>query len=528
MIHAFKQLRLTNADLLFTGGYLQASGKQLSYRNETGLTTGNQTINGTKTFSGAIYAGDIFDRSDPNRNVISLTQGKIYDEYNTDVFSIDWANRRLYTDDGGGLSDVSLDWQSRRLSGTWVTQNLTTANINATAVSVSNYLDTVNRALYTGGGVISLDWQNKILSGSWDVKGTLTINGGTVLASSDTGNFVDKQSAQTITGQKTFTTTIKVDTISSNNAATYTVNLGTAKLVDSGVNDSVNWQTRNLFNSTGFATLNWQTKSLTGTWNAEDLQVNGNSVVTSNQTGAYTNTFPTHTQTGNLLVGKNQTGILVGKNETGIYTNTFPTHTQTGNILVGQNQTGAYTNTFPTHTQTGNILVGKNQTGSFVSTNDSRALNFSNTVTAGDLSVTNVLSTSSRVLQTGGVTTLDWSNRILSGTWNAGGLTVNGNSVVTSNQTGSFVTQSQTGNFVSRNHWQNFTTSVSTGSDLQWISFPSGNFPSNPKINVTVEVTGDIMYSASIRGITVSGYYLMLSDTVQENGVVAHTFATII
>jgi hypothetical protein len=57
-----------------------------------------------------------------------------------------------------------------------------------------------------------------------------------------------------------------------------------------------------------------------------------NTFVSHSETGIYTNTFSTHVQTGDLLVGKNQTGILVGKNETGIFDNTFVSHNETGNF----------------------------------------------------------------------------------------------------------------------------------------------------------------------------------------------------
>lgn len=99
-------------------------------------------------------------------------------------------------------------------------------------------------------------------------------------------------------------------------------------------------------------------------------------------------------------------------------------------------------------------------------------------------------------------------------------------SFITVNQTGSFVTTSQTGLFVAQTTQQTFATIVATGVDFQFISFAS-NFPTTPKVYSTIEVTGDTMYAVNVRGRTISGYTALFSDTIQESGVVVHTFASI-
>jgi DNA-binding Lrp family transcriptional regulator len=63
--------------------------------------------------------------------------------------------------------------------------------------------------------------------------------------------------------------------------------------------------------------------------------------------------------------------------------------------------------------------------------------------------------------------------------------------------------------------------------DTTGIMFPAV-FASTPRtVLATIEVTGDTMYMVNVRGRTVSGYTAILSDTVQESGVVIHTFASL-
>jgi hypothetical protein len=122
-------------------------------------------------------------------------------------------------------------------------------------------------------------------------------------------------------------------------------------------------------------------------------------------------------------------------------------------------------------------------------------------------------------------------------------------------ETGTFIVQSQTGQFASSinlfttgstldtkinnasgyanntffrlTSQQNFVTGIPTGIDNYFILFPSGNFASVPKIQATVEVTGNIMYMMNVSNRTISGYTAIFSDTIQESGVSVHTFASI-
>lgn len=105
--------------------------------------------------------------------------------------------------------------------------------------------------------------------------------------------------------------------------------------------------------------------------------------------------------------------------------------------------------------------------------------------------------------------TLNWETKSLIGGWSADSLAVSGSQVMV-----------QSG-------WQIFTTGIPTGVDNVFIKFPSGNFASVPKISVTLEVTGDVLYTIGIRGRTISGYTALFSDTIQESGVMIHTFASV-
>ncbi len=85
---------------------------------------------------------------------------------------------------------------------------------------------------------------------------------------------------------------------------------------------------------------------------------------------------------------------------------------------------------------------------------------------------------------------------------------------------------SLTGTFLTTGTSQSFVTVIPTGVDNYFVQFPA-NFPIIPKVQVSIEVTGDYIYFAAVRGRTVSGYVVLLSDIVQESGVTANTFASI-
>jgi hypothetical protein len=69
-------------------------------------------------------------------------------------------------------------------------------------------------------------------------------------------------------------------------------------------------------------------------------------------------------------------------------------------------------------------------------------------------------------------------------------------------------------------------SSINTGVEITGISFPV-NFATIPKVQTSIEVTGDTMYMVNIRSRTTSGYTAIFSDIIQESGVVLHTFASI-
>lgn len=108
---------------------------------------------------------------------------------------------------------------------------------------------------------------------------------------------------------------------------------------------------------------------------------------------------------------------------------------------------------------------------------------------------------------------------------------------ITTAQTGQFVTSAQTGQYVTTamtgilgiwtGNQQSFATSIPTGIDFTGIWFPSV-FPTTPRtVNATIEVTGDYMYGINIRLRNVSGYTAMFTDTIQESGVIVHTFVSL-
>jgi hypothetical protein len=73
---------------------------------------------------------------------------------------------------------------------------------------------------------------------------------------------------------------------------------------------------------------------------------------------------------------------------------------------------------------------------------------------------------------------------------------------------------------------QIFTTSLTPGLDAYQINYPV-SFSSIPKIQATLEVPGNILYSLSISNINMTGYTGLLSDDLTEVGAKIHTFASI-
>ena len=75
---------------------------------------------------------------------------------------------------------------------------------------------------------------------------------------------------------------------------------------------------------------------------------------------------------------------------------------------------------------------------------------------------------------------------------------------------------------------QSFSTGINpTGFDSYMVTYPLGAFSVLPRIQCTVEISGNVMYAINITGRSTTNFYALFSDTVSENGVVLHTYATI-
>lgn len=214
--------------------------------------------------------------------------------------------------------------------------------------------------------------------------------------------------------------------------------------------------------------------------------------------------------------------------------------------LGGQNVT-----TTGTQLQIGSELtVMQSQTGQFAS-----AANLAQSGSNLQLQINN-LSVGGNVVQLTG-------NQTVSGTKNfVGGLQFNGSNVITDAQSGQFASAASfsslngtvttlntnlnmvsgsaqtannnisalsgtlTGNYVTRASQVSVNTVIPTGTDSYFVTFGI-TFSSIPKVQATVEVTGDVMYYVAIRNRTTSGYTALFSDTVLESGVYVNTFASI-
>lgn len=79
--------------------------------------------------------------------------------------------------------------------------------------------------------------------------------------------------------------------------------------------------------------------------------------------------------------------------------------------------------------------------------------------------------------------------------------------------------------FVKKATQQVFKTSLSPNSEEYTITYPVA-FSSVPKVQATLEVSGDVMYSLSIKNIGTNGYTGALSDILLEDHAYIHTFAS--
>lgn len=80
--------------------------------------------------------------------------------------------------------------------------------------------------------------------------------------------------------------------------------------------------------------------------------------------------------------------------------------------------------------------------------------------------------------------------------------------------------------FVAKSSNQVFTKTLTPGLDAYQIDFPVSFGGPIPKVQATIEVAGDVMYSLSTRSIGTAGYTGLLSDNIAEDNVKIHTFAS--
>jgi len=80
--------------------------------------------------------------------------------------------------------------------------------------------------------------------------------------------------------------------------------------------------------------------------------------------------------------------------------------------------------------------------------------------------------------------------------------------------------------FVAKTSNQVFSTSLTPGADAYQINYPVSFGGTIPKVQATLEVSGDVMYNLSIKSIGTAGYTGVLSDNILEDNVRIHTFAS--
>lgn len=258
----------------------------------------------------------------------------------------------------------------------------------------------------------------------------------------------------------------------------------------------------------------------------------------TNWTGTTPNLYyPLNSNPSGYLTSANAGGIQ-SINVTGSTLSGAITYTGAGNILLtraGQvitfsGNTGAYAN-FATTTNlatTGSTLDGKiNTLSGYSNTTFATVTNLASTGSTLDSKVNtlsgytnNTFSTITNLASTG--STLDTKINTLSGyTNNTFATIVNLASTGSNLQTQISSLNTWTGRQLS------FITGINpTGFDNYFVNFPV-IFSSIPKVLVTVEITGDVMYAAAVRNRNVSGYTVLFSDTISELGVSLHTIATI-
>ncbi len=202
------------------------------------------------------------------------------------------------------------------------------------------------------------------------------------------------------------------------------------------------------------------------------------------------------------LVGQGNISITTGAGQIFISGNTGQLASLSGDLLsTGSNLLGKITSLSGDVQSTGNTLNGRIiNTGANLL---ARIVSLSGDLLATGSSVTQL---TNNLTQTG----INLINRItsLSGDLAATGLAVvNLINVLSGNS-------------------QEFITSIPTGVELYPIIFPVA-FSSIPKVQATIEVTGDVMYFVGVKNRTTTGYFALFSDIITEDGVSVNTFAKI-
>ena len=185
------------------------------------------------------------------------------------------------------------------------------------------------------------------------------------------------------------------------------------------------------------------------------------------------------------LVDKSMTGSLVNTSMTGILINTSMTGTFITTSMTGGFGGGSTGTSLVDKSMTG-ILLNAASTGIFVNTSMTGTL--INTAMTGifvNTSMTGILANASSVASTGA----------------------------------SFAT------WTGKN--QSFTTNINpTGLDTYSISFPV-SFSASPRVQCTLEVTGNYLYSLGVTARGTTGFTVLFSDTIMESGVTLHTYASL-
>jgi hypothetical protein len=201
---------------------------------------------------------------------------------------------------------------------------------------------------------------------------------------------------------------------------------------------------RQLKDSSNNLSLDWDKKILSGNWQAQNLEISGNSVINAGQTGNfYANSNPsgyiTTGQTGNFI-NTGQTGVFASKNSVNTINYAISDISYNGvNTSIGNNFGGG-------------VIISPSSFVLFDSANISNVIDWqkdSNFYLRDLVSVISIdvydrilqdqqnitsIDWLNRLLEDGsGNTSLDWQNKILSGNWKAQNISISGSPVALTN-----------------------------------------------------------------------------------------------